>query len=98
MKLINKYLITENSLSKDIKKVIKWLNYEFDTRGLQVQIVWNKGNKWNTFDFSDGDVNNEQTVNRFEDLGIGKESEWPNAFEEDLAKVLKVKKAYVMDL
>ncbi len=93
---INNYLNESKIPTQMIDKVVKYLEQKFPYEGLQV--AWFDGKNWYSFNYEDGIVKNEYISKKFENLGIGSEDDWPADQYPDLAKVLRAKKAYIMNL
>ena len=88
-----KYL---NEGTKYDRSIINYLSKTYpNVEGLRLALFDNE--KWYYFEYDYG-LKLITTETNFEDLGIDSEWTWKEELDKKLAKILKVKKAYVMDL
>jgi len=85
-----------NEGTKYDRGIINYLSKKYpDVEGLGIALF--DGKKWYYFIY-DGGLKLIMTTTDFEELGIDSEWTWEHELDKKLAKILKVKKSYVMDL
>ena len=92
---INIYLNESKIPYKMVEKAISYVDKKYPDA--DVNIIWNDGKKWYQVEYEFGDTK-EYTTDDFEKIGIGNEEEWDSEQDKGLAKVLRAKKAYIMEL
>jgi len=90
---LNKYI---NEGTKYDRGIIKYLSKTYpDVEGLRIALF--DGKNWYYYEYDYG-LKLLMNTTDFEELGIDSEWTWKSERDNKLAKILKVKKAYVMDL